>query len=232
GGPSPTTTTVVSSLNPSTFGQSVTFTATVTGGTAPTGTVQFKDGATSLGAPVVLTGTTATLTTAALSVGTHPITAVYSGDSSNGGSLSPALSQMVNGVAPAATTTGVVSSLNPSLVGQAVTFTATVNGTSPTGMVQFTDGASVLGTGAVNAGAATFTTATLTLGSHPITAIYSGDAANAPSTSAVLIQIVATAGGTTPPSEPAPTLSTWALLLLCAALLGVTLHRLAGRLDR
>lgn len=228
GGPSPTTTTVVSSLNPSTFGQSVTFTATVAGGTAPTGTVQFKDGATNLGAPVMLTGTTATFTTAALSVGTHPITAVYSGDSSNGGSSSPAVSQVVNGAAPGATTTSVVSSLNPSMVGQSVTFTATVNVTNPTGTVQFDDGANVLGTGAVSAGTATLTTSTLALGSHPITAIYSGDATNATSTSATLIQVVAPPGSVVP-AIAAPTLSTWMLLVLSGILLGVALHRLTLR---
>lgn len=230
-GVNPTTTSVVSSLNPSTFGQSVTFTATVAGGTAPTGTVQFKDNATNLGASVALAGTTATFTTSSLSVGTHPITAVYSGDSSNGGSSSPKLSQVVNGIAPGATTTSVVSSLNPSLVGQSVTFTATVNGMSPTGTVQFNDGASVLGTGMISAATATFPTSTLALGPHPITAIYSGDATNATSTSATLIQVVTSAGGSSSPAEPTPTLSSWALFLLCGVVLGMTLHRLAARLD-
>ncbi len=228
GGVSPTTISVVSSLNPSTFGQSVTFTATVTGGTAPTGTVQFKDGATNLGAPAMLAGTTATFTTAALNVGTHPVTAVYSGDSSNGGSSSPLVSQVVNGVAPGATTTSVVSSLNPSLVGQSVTFTATVNGTNPTGAMQFDDGANALGTGAVSAGMATFTTSTLALGSHPISAIYSGDATNATSTSATLIQVVA-APGSVVSAIAAPTLSTWMLLVLSGIVLGVALHRLTAR---
>lgn len=96
GGPGSTTTEVQSSLNPSTVGQSVTFTATVTG-SSPTGTVQFKDGSADLGAPVTLSGGSATLTTSALTRGTHSITAVYSGDGANGASTSPALLQTTRG---------------------------------------------------------------------------------------------------------------------------------------
>lgn len=76
------TTTVASSANPSTFGQGVTFTATVSPAGA-TGTVQFKvDGAT-LGTPVTLSGGTATSSSVTtLTVGTHTVTADYSGDTS------------------------------------------------------------------------------------------------------------------------------------------------------
>jgi uncharacterized repeat protein (TIGR01451 family) len=92
--------------------------------------------------------------------------------------------------ASATTTTTLVSSPNPSQFGQAVTFTATVTGTSPTGTVTFKDGAAVLGTGTLNNGHATFTTSSLTTGSHSITATYGGDANNAGSTSAALTQVV------------------------------------------
>jgi uncharacterized repeat protein (TIGR01451 family) len=76
-----TSTAVSSSANPSNSGQNVTFTATVTStaGT-PTGTVQFKDGGTNLGAPQVLSGGVATFSTTGLSAGVHTITAEYSGD--------------------------------------------------------------------------------------------------------------------------------------------------------
>ncbi len=94
-GPGGTATVVVSSINPSLVGQSVTFTATVTG-TTPTGSVQFKDGATDLGGPVALVGGTAALTTSALSAGSHPITAVYGGDADDATSTSPAVTQLVN----------------------------------------------------------------------------------------------------------------------------------------
>ncbi len=101
GGPSPSTTAVVSSVNPSTTGANVTFTATVSG-TAPTGSVSFSDGASTLCATVAFSGgttnaRTATCSTSSLAPGTHSIVATYSGDTNNGGSASPALSQVVNG---------------------------------------------------------------------------------------------------------------------------------------
>jgi CSLREA domain-containing protein len=77
-----TSTGLTSSSNPSDFGQIVTFTATVASfaGT-PTGTVQFKDNSTNLGAAVALNASgVATLSISSLSVGTHSITADYSGD--------------------------------------------------------------------------------------------------------------------------------------------------------
>ena len=77
-----TSTAVTSSVNPSDFGQSVTFTATVTSGAGtPTATVQFKDNGTNLGSAVALSASgVAQFTTSSLTVGTHTITAEYSGD--------------------------------------------------------------------------------------------------------------------------------------------------------
>jgi hypothetical protein len=83
-------------------GQSVTFTATVSGG-APTGTVQFTDGVTQLGASVALSGATATLTTTALSAGSHGIAAIYSGDANNLGNTSPAITLTVSAAGSADT---------------------------------------------------------------------------------------------------------------------------------
>ena len=94
-----TTTSLTSSVNPSAFGQSVTFTATVNPAvntTTPTGTVQFKDGGVNLGAAVSLNaGGVATLTTSTLTAGTHAITAEYSGDA-NFNTSTGSLSQVVN----------------------------------------------------------------------------------------------------------------------------------------
>ncbi len=214
-GPGASSTALVSSLNPSLVGQSVTFTATVTGA-SPTGTIQFKDGAGNLGGPVAMAGAVATFTTSALTQGTHPITAVYGGDANNLTSTSPVVQQVVN--AAGASSTALVSSLNPSLVGQSVTFTATVTGASPTGTIQFKDGAGNLGGPVAMAGAvATFTTSALTQGTHPITAVYGGDANNLTSTSPVVQQVVNAAGPPPPPPAPGqaiPTLSELALLLL------------------
>jgi hypothetical protein len=92
-----TATALSSSIDPSASGQSVTFTAVVTGGTStPTGTVTFKDGPTTLGTVPLNANGGATFATSALAVGTHTVTAVYAGDAAHVGSTSPAVSQVVN----------------------------------------------------------------------------------------------------------------------------------------
>ena len=128
---------MVSNLDPSTFGQNVTFTATVTNtggsGGPPTGTVEFFDGGTFLGFGTTLTANGAntaisTFSTANLSGGNHTIQAFYvpSGDfTASNGSVEQAVD--------AATSTGVTSNENPSTFGNNVTFTATVTNTSGSG---------------------------------------------------------------------------------------------------
>ena len=99
--PASTTTSVSSSLNPSTTGQSVTFTATVsdTSGGVPTGSVEFYDGSTDLGPGSALSGSgnsaTSTLTTSTLTAGSHSISAVYTPTGDFAGS-SGSLTQTVN----------------------------------------------------------------------------------------------------------------------------------------
>ncbi len=99
----PTSTTLISSANPSNVAQGVTFTSTTIAGTpaggTPTGTVTFWDGVTTLGTGTLDGAGQATLTTAALGVGLHTITAEYGGDANRSGSTSPGLAQDV--VAPA-----------------------------------------------------------------------------------------------------------------------------------
>jgi large repetitive protein len=189
------TNTLGSSLNPSTSGASVTFTATVTGYT-PTGTVTFKDGNTTLGMQT-LAGTgntrTATYTTTSLSIASHSVKAVYAGDTFNNAVTSAALSQVVSAIAVATTTT-VASSLNPSRLGTSITFTALVTGTAPSGTVTFKDGETTLGTGTLsgtgNTRTTSYTTTTLSVASHSITAVYAGGTGNLASTSAALSQVV------------------------------------------
>lgn len=92
-----TTTAVTSSANPSVFGHNVTFTATVTpdpGGNNTTGSVRFADGPTLLGT-VSLNNGVAAYSTSSLAVGSHSITATYSGDSTYQGSAG-SLTQVVN----------------------------------------------------------------------------------------------------------------------------------------
>jgi hypothetical protein len=190
-----TATSLISSANPSFFGQTVTFTATVSAtapasGT-PTGTMTFKDGSTTLGT-ATLTGGSATLATSALSVGSHSITASYNGDTNFLVSSSAALSQTVN---KAATAIALSSSLNPCGGGQTVTFTATVSpiapgAGTPTGTVTFKDGSTTLGTSTLSGGKASLTTSALSLGSHSITASYGGDANFSGGVSPTLVQVI------------------------------------------
>ena len=118
-GGSGATVTVTSSPNPSSSGQSVTFTANVSGSSGtPTGKVTFYDGSIPLGNGT-LSSSNATFATSALSVGSHSITGVYSGDSKYAGATSSALAQTVNGLS---TSTSVSSTPNPSTYNQTVTF--------------------------------------------------------------------------------------------------------------
>jgi len=186
-----TTTGLSSSLNPSIVGQTVTFTATVSPAAA-TGTVTFWDGAATLGTGTLVAGI-ATFSTSALAAGGHSITASYGGDSNYNGSTSSVVSQTVNKVS---TATVVTSSLNPSTSGQTVTFTATVSPSTATGTVTFLDGATTLGTGTLSLGIATYSTSSLSVASHSITASYSGNSNYNGSTSVALTQTVNTAGKT------------------------------------
>lgn len=106
-------------------------------------------------------------------------------------------------------TTALGAAPNPSTVGQSVVLTATVTPAIATGNVTFMDGITTLGTAAVSGGVASFNTASLTAGTHPITAIYTGDTNYGISSSPVVNQVVNVA--TTPISVP--TINEWGMIL-------------------
>ena len=195
--------TPVSSANPASAGESVTFTASVTPPGA-TGTVTWSDGGAALGSSTLDAGGAASLTTTALTVGAHSISATYGGDGTHLAAASAALAQTVIRITGAISTP--VSSSNPSIVGRPVTFSATVTPPGATGTVTWLDGTATLGTTGVGAGgAASLSTAALALGSHGISAVYSGDATHLPATSGVLVQLVERAVATI--STPASSLN-------------------------
>jgi ELWxxDGT repeat protein len=178
--PDATSTAVSADINPSSYGSVIVFTAIVRpsspGSGTPTGTVLFKDFGNVIGTGTLSAGR-ATFRTTSLSVGNHALTAVYSSDSNFLASTSGPYGEPVH---RATTNTAVKSSLNPSVVGQAVTFTAVVRitgspATMPTGAVVFKDSNAVLGSGTLSSGQATFSTTGLALGNHVITATYAGD---------------------------------------------------------
>ncbi|HET9281541.1 MAG TPA: Ig-like domain repeat protein [Candidatus Angelobacter sp.] len=189
-GSTPTTTALGSDTSNGVLGNAVTFTATVahaTGATAPTGTVTFDDGVVSIGSTAVDAQGTATLQTSGLGVGSHNVTAIYSGDSTYAASTSTAVAVAVRGPTTLALAT---SAANPT-VGANVTFTATLTTTgsqaAPTGTVTYKDGATTLGQSSfANSDVTTFQTAALALGPHTITAQYAGDGTFVGSTSSVI----------------------------------------------
>ena len=185
-----TMTAASSSENPSSYGQSVSFMATVTNtatGAAPTGSVQFVVDGSNFGLPVALTpssntGMAASGATTTLMAGSHTVTANYMNADGNFTNSIGTLSggQTVN---PATTSTALSSATNPSVLGQAVGFTATVTDTSSNdsavpmgGTVSFYDGTLLIGSAKLNAGSATFTTALLSSSPHSISASFNGDA--------------------------------------------------------
>ena len=218
-------------------GQPVTFTASVAvtspGSGYPGGTVDFKDGATTIGGcaaqQVNATTRAATCTTSALSVGAHSITASYSGD---GNFIESAtVSAITKMVSKASTTTTVRMSANPSISGKSVTFTATVavaepGAGSPSGSVTFFDGATRLATGSLTVVdgkvQSTFSTSSLAVGRHSIMATYSGDSDFTTSMSAASSFYVNTdLSGY--PTQPSGTFDLTGVNLRGASLVGVSL---------
>ncbi|PYX77829.1 MAG: hypothetical protein DMG66_06750, partial [Acidobacteria bacterium] len=189
-----TTTAVPSALqNPASLNQSDQITATVSSsGGIPTGTANFFDGMNQIGNAVPLDQNGNAIFNPSFSTtGNHSIKAIYNGDNNFLGSTSPVLTLPVTSV----TFTNISSSPNPSTFGQGVTFTALVSGGTDGVAVTFLDGSNPLGTGTVNSQQATFTTSSLSKGTHQIKASYPGDANSSASQSNSLTQSVT---GSTP----------------------------------
>jgi hypothetical protein len=199
-----TATTASSSVNPSVWGQPVTFTVASTvafPGTVPAvGQIQLFDNAVAVGNPVTINNGVVQITVPTLAPGTHNIIAQYVGNMSYSTSSSPALTQTVN-KAPTVTTVGATP--NSSTSNQEVTLTAVVSvpspgAGSPSGTVQFLDATSniILGTAPLSQIGGVYTasinTSQLNQSGAPrlLTATYSGDVDFATSTSQAQLQTV------------------------------------------
>lgn len=186
----PTSTLLTSSLNPSIYGQKVTWTATVTSSAlvTPTGNVRLMWSGNSLGLAAPDASGVAMISKSDLNADTYPLTAVFAGDAINSGSTSAVLNQVVLQATSSAT---LASSPNPCTQGQAVTFTATISSPTvvPAGPVTFTAGNSVLGTAQLAGGKAALTISSLAIGSTKVTATYNGDS-NIANSSASVVQTV------------------------------------------
>ncbi|MFI5460178.1 MAG: beta strand repeat-containing protein [Isosphaerales bacterium] len=190
--------------NTASFGQQVTFTATVqsvvSGGGTPTGSVTFNDGSTTLGTGT-LSGGSAQFSTSSLALGNRVITVAYGGDTNFATSTSKTLTQTVieDGTTAAVTSS---TSKNTSAFGQQVIFTATVQAAAPgsgtpTGSVTFKDGSTTLGSAKLSGGSTTFPISTLPVGSDSITAVYDGDTDFSTSPSPAVTQTVTQDGTNT-----------------------------------
>jgi len=177
--------TIASNRNPSSVGQSVTLTATLSMSAGPvSGTVQFYDGAALLGTSTIVSGSAA-FTTTAFTAGSHAITVRYLGSASAPPVISGVFVQAVgsNGWKNRTSSTTVSASPNPSALGASVTLTANVSGSSgtPAGAVLFMVNGEVVG-GPVTLTAISGSTAQATLvlpslqgGRHAVTATYLGN---------------------------------------------------------
>lgn len=197
-----TSTSVSVSSNPAYYQQIVTLQATVDPATA-TGSVTFYDGANNLGTSNLVSGV-ATLEGITFSPGSHSLLALYSGDTLNAHSASPALDLTVLNALTAITLS---SSVNPSQFGQPVTLTATVSPSAATGTVAFNDQSGTLGSVPLNGSVASLTLQSLPVGLDSLTAVYSGDSLYQGSVSETLVQTVVQTNASTSTILAASTLS-------------------------
>ncbi len=181
-----TTTVVSSSANPSSFGQGVTYTATLTAsdGTTPTGTVQFSVDGANLGGPASLdaSGQVTSPVISSLIPGAHLVVVAYSGATTPTDQYTLSGAVTTQTVQEDTTSAALVVSSNPATFGQPLTFTANLSAAAPGagtpgGTVQFLVDGQDLGTPvAVSGGTATTTDAApLNPGPHVLSVITSGD---------------------------------------------------------
>jgi uncharacterized protein YjdB len=188
------TTTSLSAVPTSlTVSRSLTLTATVTpaSGATPSGTVTFYNGTASLGSGI-LNGSGEAQLTITPAVGSYSITASYAGSANDAASVSPSVAVTVMA---ATTTTSLTASPNPAAFGASVTFTATVSSSTltPAGSVSFYDGVTLLATETLASGVATYSTGSLNVGTHSITAAYAATADFTASTSPVVAEVISPA---------------------------------------
>ena len=195
-----TSTTLTSSPTTSVYGQPVNLTANVSvtgsGTGTPTGSVTFYNGTTPLGTAPLDANATAKFATSNLSIGASTLIAVYTGSDNFLTSMSSNLTQTVN---KSSSITSLTSSLNPSVLGQSVSLSASVVALSPgagtpSGNVTFLNGNISIGMSTLNSsGVASLSLTSLPVGNNTISVAYSGDSNFVTSSSTALNQVVSRA---------------------------------------
>jgi hypothetical protein len=200
------TTTILNAPATALLGAAVTLTATVaSAGGAPSGSVTFLTGTTSIGTAPLNANGVATLTTTSLPAGTDSVTAAYAGSGTFSGSTSSAVIVTVTAAIGATTTT--LTAPTSATYGSPLTLTAVVSAASgtPTGVVNFYYGAAALGTADLDSsGTAALSTTALPVGSDSVTAVYAGLGDFKGSTSAALTITITAA---TSPAQASYTLA-------------------------
>lgn len=167
-----TTLSASSTATPAVVGSTVTLSAAVTPAAAA-GTVQFRDGATNIGAPVAVSSGNASQTTTTLAVGSHQLTAVFTPTTPTlySTSTSPAVTYVIAG-ATATSTTLATSPTSPVVENTPMTMTATITPTAAVGTVQFRDGNTNIDSPVTVSNGTAVRNATLGVGSHQLTAVF------------------------------------------------------------
>lgn len=209
----PSASALTSTPNPSFAGQTVTITAAVTGvgsTVVPAGTVTFYSDLTIIGQATLDANGHASTTISTLSLGLHTLTFVYSGSLGFIASTSPPVVQLVN---PQGSTTTLTVAPNPAGTGQPVALTAAVslsNTGTAIGTITFFDGATQINQSTLDAsGHATYTTSSLALGTHSLTAVYAGNASYGGSTSPAVSELIETLNFSMTLASPNVTLPTY-----------------------
>ena len=193
----PPTTTMLTDNgpNPSTGGQAVGFTVTVSGDSTLSGetvTIEDASNGNAVVATPTLTNGTVTFNLSSLTAGTHNLFAVYAGDATHPGSTS---SQVSQAVLIGTTTTLTDNGPNPSAINQPVSFTVTVSGGAAINAetVQIEDasnGNAVVATPTLTNSTASFTLSNLSVGTHNLFAVYTADSTHQGSQSTQVSQVV------------------------------------------
>jgi parallel beta-helix repeat protein/putative cofactor-binding repeat protein len=186
--------TLTASPNPATFGQTVSFRAVVRptqGNAIPSGNIVFIDGSTTLGSASLDATGSASLSVSTLSIGTHAITASYSGSPNFDASASAVVNEIITAI-PTSITLNV--SPNPANLGQSISLIAQVSSIlpseAPTGTVIFSDQNGVLGSSPFTGAAASLSISTLSAGTHQITAALNPTGNFAPSASPSVAELI------------------------------------------
>lgn len=176
----------LTSRDPSVYPNQSAVLSAVVSGINPTGTLTFTTADVTVISKVTLNGNTATILASFPTEGNYAITATYSGDGNN----APATSASILLPVHKYPTTVSFYYEGHNYAGSTVTLHSYLNGYGPTGQVTFTSGSTTLGTATLSNGSATLPYVFPTPGTYPVTISYSGDAANAPTSSTTSLTIV------------------------------------------